>query len=89
MRIEPLVYRDAQDNYHVPSGETWNTNTLSGPNLGRPKAFFGFRLGWEMLAVTFELGWGIKTDWDTEAINPERIEIGHQVQVSGGVGMDF
>ncbi len=91
VRIEPLMYREETDPpiYHVPSDDEWNTNTLSGPNLGRAKLFGGFRFGYEMLAITLELGWGIKKDWDTEAENPEPTKVGNQIQIAGGVGMDF
>lgn len=89
VRIEPLVYRD--DTNNPPTFHTdWNTTGLSGPNLGRAKVFGGLRFGFEVLAVTAEMGWGIKTNWETDvATGAENVEVSNQFQFSAGVGMDF
>ncbi|MCP4604819.1 MAG: hypothetical protein GY847_30580 [Proteobacteria bacterium] len=90
VRVEPLIYRDSKDNYHVSEDEKWNMNSLSGPNLGRAKLFGGFRFGYEMLAITLELGWGIKKDWEPVSDNDvNSVEVGNQIQISGGAGIDF
>jgi hypothetical protein len=98
IRIEPLVYRDETDPtnpvFHPPEGADWDTRNLSGPNLGRAKLFGGFRFGYEMLAITLELGWGIKKDWETTEVvtsttGPQKVEVGNQIQISGGFGIDF
>ncbi len=87
----------------------WNTTGLSEPNLGRHKLFAGLRFGWDILAVTAEVGWGLRSSWDTDvddnaydyaiANDPNvdativdensRASVGHQLQYSLGVGVDF
>ncbi|MCP4676757.1 MAG: hypothetical protein GY854_14835 [Deltaproteobacteria bacterium] len=92
VRVEPLIYRDdsySTPTFHPPTGDEYKVDTLSGPNLGRAKLFAGFRFGYEMLTFSFELGWGIKSDWKAETEAKEKVAIGHQIQVSGGVGIDF
>ena len=43
-----------------------------------------------MLAITCELGWGLKTKWETSVdTGAENVSVRHQLQVSLGVGMDF
>jgi len=106
VRIEPLVYRDdATGEFHQPESDTqggnvrWDMTGLTGPDLGRMKLFGGFRFGYEMLAITVELGWGLSGKWNTDAVDtPQSIarvgaqskaEVGNQIQVSAGAGMDF
>ncbi|MDJ0765013.1 MAG: hypothetical protein QNJ97_18670 [Myxococcota bacterium] len=92
IRVEPLVYYDEENEYQQQQGDAWNTDGLPGPNLGRARLFGGFRFGYEMLAVTFELGWGLKKTWDTKKTDEtasQEVEVGNQINISMGVGMDF
>jgi hypothetical protein len=89
--------------YHPPVGTDWDTTGLSGPNLERMKLFLGFVLQYELLVITIEIDWGLATDWDTAVENnplayqngadqdPEQLhtEVDHQIQINGGVGMQF
>lgn len=117
IRVEPLIYRDdighsdwktendrngsSEDEFHARDGELWNTTGLSGPNLGRSKLFLGFRIQYEVLALTFEAGWGLAQKWNTAVIpdykggsdafdeDQATTEVGHQLQASFGIGLDF
>ena len=63
----PFLAKD--DNGVIQEEDTqgnWNTTGLGGPNLGRHKLFLGLRFGWEILVVTAEVGWGLKSSWDTD-----------------------
>ncbi len=89
--------------YHPPEGSDWDTTGLSGPNLERMKLFLGFVLQYELLVITIEVDWGLATDWETAVEDDERYytdgadqdpeqlhtEVGHQIQINGGVGMQF
>ncbi len=89
--------------YHPPVGTDWDATELSGPNLERMKLFLGFVLQYELLVITIEVDWGLATDWDTAVeknplayqdgaeLDPEQLhtEVGHQIQINGGVGMQF
>ena len=89
--------------YHPPEGTDWDTTGLSGPNLERMKLFLGFVLQYELLVITVQVDWGLATDWETAVEdnlgyypdgadhNPEQdtTEVGHQIQINGGVGMQF
>ena len=89
--------------YHPPEGTDWDTTGLSGPNLERMKLFLGFVLQYELLVITIEIDWGLATDWETAVDDneyyyqdgadqdPEQLqtEVGHQIQINGGVGMQF
>jgi hypothetical protein len=106
-RAEPLIkYQGGQ--YHPEQNGNWKTTGLTGPNLGRHKLFWGLRFGYEVLVITLEIDWGIKTSWKTDPVDNAyddalaagvvdqnyvddegRAEVGHQVQVLLGVGMDF
>jgi hypothetical protein len=66
-RVEPILAKDDNGVIHEEDGQgNWNANGLSDPNLGRHKLFLGFRFGWEILVVTAEVGWGLKSTWDTD-----------------------
>ncbi len=92
IRPEPLILREEGDtiNYRPETNGNWNSTGLSGPNLSRHKLFLGFRFGYEMLVFSFDLGWGLKKKWDPETSeNVPQAEVGNQVQISLGVGIDF
>ena len=117
IRVEPLIYRDDvghsdwqtqadpngsdEDELHARYGDLWNTTGLSSPNLGRSKLFLGFRLQYEVIALTIEMGWGLAQKWNTSSWEEYRggsdevdqdqltTEVGHQAQVSFGLGIDF
>jgi hypothetical protein len=66
-RIEPLLAKDDNGVIQEEDGQgNWNTTGLSDPNLGRHKLFLGFRFGYEILVITAEVGWGLKSTWDTD-----------------------
>ncbi len=82
IRIEPLVTQIG-DEYVSATG-------LSSPDLTRSRIFGGFRFNYEMLSITFEMAWGLKANWDTrEQGRNVDVSVGHQLQFSGGAGIDF
>ena len=91
VNLEPLLYRRGDEYYEETqsNGTTrWNTGDLGNPLLKRHSAFFGLRLGYELLAVTAELGWALPKEWETDAGNRDT-KVGHQIQLSMGIGADF
>ena len=91
VNLEPLVYRRG-DEYHpeteIDGVPRWNASDLGNPKLKRSSTFFGLRLGYELLAFTVELGWALPNSWDTAEGNTST-KVGHQIQISSGVGIDF
>jgi hypothetical protein len=87
IRVEPLVEEDPDDGQFDDYYES--TIGLSSPNLQRAKVFAGFRLMYEMLAISFEMGWGLKTEWRTDDGNEDPTETVNQIQLSAGAGIDF
>ena len=88
---EPLLYRKNGD-YHaevVEDGDTkWDTSNLGNPVLKRHNLFFGLRFGYELLAVTFELDWGLPRKWDLDA-GKGTAKVGNQIQINAGIGTEF
>jgi hypothetical protein len=96
IRVEPLIYRDDENSnpadpnrFKPETNGLWNANGLSGPNLERMRLFGGFRFGYELLSITLEIDWGLPQEW--EASDPEKTKtsVGHQIQLSSGIGLDF
>lgn len=94
INVEPLVYYDVDTQTFNPQvGGLWDTDGLSQPTLGRAKLFGGLRFGYERLAITIEVDWGIAKSWDLDEDDPydpgTQAQIMDQVRFSGGVGLDF
>jgi hypothetical protein len=67
VRTEPFLAKDDNGVIHAEDGQgNWNASGLSDPNLGRHKLFLGLRFTYEILCVTAEVGWGLKSTWDTD-----------------------
>ncbi|HUT76356.1 MAG TPA: hypothetical protein VM285_01640 [Polyangia bacterium] len=91
--------------FHTNEGGFYDISGLSGPNLERMRLFLGFQLKYEMLSFMFEAAWGLAKKWDTavddrDAFYPAdqgvildesqlEAEVDHQVQFTGGVGLQF
>ena len=89
IHTEPILYRDSADNYHHQIGtQDYAINTLGNPILGRSNMFFGLRLGYEILAFTVELDWGLPNTWNVAGADKEA-KVEHQIQISSGLGVDF
>ncbi|MCP4198071.1 MAG: hypothetical protein GY762_13060 [Proteobacteria bacterium] len=92
-RIEPFLVKYVDEDGDVVK---YVEDSLSDPNLGRHKLFLGIRFTYEILCVTAEVGWGLKSTWDTD-VDPNIVDdndnsqasVGNQVQYSLGVGVDF
>ena len=96
VNLEPMMYKSG--GYHqattTADGDSlWNIRDLGNPLLKRSSTFFGLRIGYEMLAATFELDWGMPYSWETEGVDDNgdhlSAEVGHQIQINFGVGADF
>jgi hypothetical protein len=92
IHMEPMLYYDGRQ-YHsqntVNGVNYWETTALGNPNLFRHHAFFGLRVGYELLAYTVELEWGLPREWDTDVDEGGSAKVGHQIKLSGGLGVDF
>ncbi len=94
INLEPMLYKDA-NGYHMETTDTatghasWETGGLGNPILTRSNVFFGMRIGYEILAFTAELGWGIPHSWKTDAEPNTTAKVGHQIQINSGLGVDF
>lgn len=93
INLEPMLYKNGAG-YHSESTNaegvsTWNTSDLGNPLLMRSSAFFGLRIGYEFLAYTLEIDWGMPGSWDTEGGSNVTAKVGHQIQISNGIGVDF
>ncbi len=105
VRVEPLVYREEGNppTFEPPVGDRYNMTGLSGPNLERLKLFLGLRFGYEVLSITAELGWGVAKEWETSVVDQTyplptgasfdetqtQTDVGDQLNISLGVGLDF
>jgi hypothetical protein len=93
VNLEPMLYKDG-NGYHEESTDsqgvtTWATSDLGNPLLMRSNAFFGLRIGYEILAFTVELGWGIPGSWKTDGAPDTTAKVGNQIQINSGIGVDF
>jgi hypothetical protein len=96
VHMEPLLFYDGNQ-YHSQNTVTvnnvstqyWETTLLDNPFLMRHHAFFGLRLGYELIAFTVELEWGLPRKWDTKANSNLQAEVGNQIKISSGLGVDF
>jgi hypothetical protein len=98
INLEPMMYRDS-NGYHAESTDTegnttWAASGLGNPILMRSNAFFGLRIGYEIIAFTTEVGWGMPGSWKTDQKRAEDTEyptakVGHQIQINCGIGVDF
>jgi hypothetical protein len=93
VRVEPLTYREdfvgSNPVFHEEQNGKWDANGLSGPNLGRKRLFAGFQFGYEVLVFSLELDWGLPEEWKAADEYGTKTKVGHQIQISGGVGIDF
>lgn len=89
VHTEPLVYKDSAGSFFPQVGESeFVVTSLGNPLLGRHNLFFGMRLGFEYLALTAELDWGLPRSWDVDGADLVA-KVGHQVRISSGLGADF
>jgi hypothetical protein len=94
INLEPMTYKDSSG-YHSATADSstgeplWNADDLGNPLLKRSNLFFGLRIGYEVLAYTIEVDWGLPHSWKTEGDSDVSAEVGHQIQISTGIGVDF
>jgi hypothetical protein len=89
VRAEPFLAKDdngaireEESDGNNPPGTLWNTSGLGDPNLGRHKLFLGLRFGYEILVVTAEVGWGLKSTWNTD-VDPNAYNYAFQGDPNG------
>ena len=93
INLEPMLYKDGSG-YHTETtnatgDKTWNVSDLGNPLLMRSNAFFGLRVGYALLAYTFELDWGMPNSWTTDGGGGKPAKVGHQIAITNGIGVDF
>lgn len=94
VNLEPMTYKNS-DGYQTETVNTstgdqiWNVSDLGNPLLMRSGVFFGLRIGYEILAYTIEVDWGLPDSWKTDGNSDVTAEVGHQIQISTGIGVDF
>ena len=91
VNLEPMLYKSGgyhQETTTASGDKLWNVNDLGNPLLMRSSTFYGLRIGYEALAATFELDWGMPNSWKTEG-DSSPAKVGHQIQINFGVGADF